>query len=138
MHTSAVQAARRSSDTDNRIRLFTSCSCTIPAKPPKINEPAAADRRVRVEVAAIEDLARVVQRVDDRTLAGAVWAEKKRQRLDGDLDPISDALEVLDRDAGDHLETSQNSERRIDELAAIGGLPTRSRAPSTNHQAFRQ
>jgi hypothetical protein len=50
----------------------------------------------------------VVQRVQNRALAGAVLAEQQRDRAQLQTHWLTDALEVLDRDRGDHAVASQS------------------------------
>jgi hypothetical protein len=50
----------------------------------------------------LKDLPGVVESVQNSALPSAVGAEKEGDRTEVELDRLSDAFEVLDRDAGNH------------------------------------
>src|SRR5438128_769889 len=64
-------------------------------KATEVNQVAAMMSLVRIEVPAAQDLVRVVERVQDRAFAGAVWPEEQRYRPQ--LNPYwrTNPLEVL-------------------------------------------
>src|SRR5262245_34083266 len=71
-------------------------------KAAEAHERPTGQRSIGVHSVTLQNLARVVDRVQDRALAGTVGAEKEGDRLERDRDPRADAFEVLDGDAGDH------------------------------------
>ena len=76
------------------------------AKPTQVNRLASKRRAVGIEVAVLQHFERVVQRVDDGALAGAVGTEEKRDGLQIERDPPSDTLEILQLNSGNHVARS--------------------------------
>lgn len=67
----------------------------------EVNGTAAGEGAVGVKVVAFENLAGVVNSLDDGALADAVCAEEYSERLDGHAHGFcADAFEVLEGDRG--------------------------------------
>src|SRR4051812_45528470 len=74
----------------------------------QVDDAAACDGLVGVVVPTSDNFSGVVQGVGHGALPGTVRPEEQRDRLQVELDPVADALEILDLDPGDHAVASDS------------------------------
>src|SRR5262245_55996575 len=77
-------------------------SVNYSAKPSQIKKTARTNGLVGIKVMAFQDLATVLQRMQNRALASTIRTEKQRDRLEVDPHALANALKVLDLDGRDH------------------------------------
>jgi hypothetical protein len=93
------------------------------AKATKIDELSAHRGLVGVEVVPLKHFSGVVQSMKDRALTAAVGSKEKRYWLQLDAHSISNALEILDLNGGDHRSASSLLLRARSEIDPDWGQP---------------
>lgn len=63
-------------------------------KAAEVHKPAS-DRHIGIDIAALQDFAKVMKSLQDRALADAVWAKQQGDRLQIDGLALTDAFEIL-------------------------------------------